>query len=298
MSATQSGDFAFEPKVWGDHIRAYFDRKLVWGAMASIDDTLKPDVGAGETVNMPFFKKIGDVEEPAEDAGLVVDKLQDDSFSCTVKEVGKAVGIKKKAFKVSAARTERIISEIQSQMGRVHAEKVDKDLIAEQNGAGNYTSGYLATAAANTMNIRTMLRAMIVAFGDKHDDTVAVFMHSLQFLDLMTDTTAGFLNADASDPMNGIDGFKGRLLGKAIIVADTCPSAGTIDGKAAYHAFALKANPYGICVKQDMEVEKDYDILAREWVFTSNEWYGVKSFHAEVSADDKRACRITTTVSV
>lgn len=298
MSATQSGDFAFVPKVWADHIRAYFDQKLVFGAMASIDTTLRDDANAGETMSFPFFVKIGAVEEPAEDEGLSVDKLQDSSFTCTVKEVGKAVGIKKKAFKVSGAKQERIISEIQMQLARVHAEKVDADLVTEMNSSGNYTSGYLATAAANVMTIRTMLQALIVAFGDKSDDAVAVYMHSKQFYDLMADTTAGFLKADANDPMNGVDGFKGRLLGKAIIIADTVPASVDIDSESAFHAFAHKANPYGICLKQNMEMERDYDILAREWVFTSNEWYGVKSFHAEVSADDKRTARITTTVSL
>jgi hypothetical protein len=298
MAGTQSSDFVFEPKVWQEHIRAYFDEKLVFGAIAAKDDSLKPDAGKGETVTFPFFKFIGDVEEPAEDESLSVDKLMDDSFSCTVKEVGKAVGVKKKAFKKSGASSDKIVSEIQRQLGIKHAKKVDEDLRTEMNTSGNYTSGYLATAAANTMKASTLLQALIVAFGDKHDETVAIYMHSLQFLDCMNDTTAGFMKADANDPFQGIGGFKGRLLNKPVIVVDTVPSAGTIDGKAAYHAFAHKMNPYGICTKQDMELERDYDILAREWVVTSNEWYGVKSFHAEVSADDKRTCRITTTTSL
>jgi len=41
MAATVSTDFTFEPKVWKDHIRAYFDKKLVFGAIAMQDDTLK-----------------------------------------------------------------------------------------------------------------------------------------------------------------------------------------------------------------------------------------------------------------
>ena len=295
MSATQSGDFVFEPKVWKDHIRAYFDKKLVFGAVASKDDSLM--AAPGETVNFPYFKAIGAVEEPAEDEGLSVDKLQDDSFSCTVKEVGKAVGIKKKAFKKSATTKEAIISEIQSQLGRVHAEKVDADLIAEINTSGNYVQGYTSTTAATDyMNIRNLLQAKITAFGDKAEDAVAVQMHSLQFLDLMKDSTAGFLKADALDPFWGMGGFMGRILGMAVFVSDQCPAGGTIDSKASRHAFFHKINPYGIIMKQDMELESDYDTLQREWVFTSNEWYGVKSFHAKINSLDYKTGRMTTVV--
>jgi hypothetical protein len=58
---TQATDFAFAPKVWQDHIMAYFDRKLVYGAFALRDDSLK--AAPGLTQNFPYFKAIGDAEE-------------------------------------------------------------------------------------------------------------------------------------------------------------------------------------------------------------------------------------------
>lgn len=296
MGATVAADFVFEPKVWQDHIRAYFDKKLVYGSVALRDESLAEDAGKGMTVNFPFFKGIGAAEEPAESSGLVVDNLEDDSFSCTVKEVGKAVGIKKKAFKKSGARSAVIIDEIQRQIARVMAEKVDADLLTEFSGASNYTDGYTATANTDKMTIKVLNQARIVAFGDKADQSIVCFMHSLQYMDLMNDSTAGFLQANANDPMFMVEGFKGRLLGMAIVTVDTIPNNGGVQiaSKDAYNAFIHKANPYGICIKQAMEVESDYDILAREWVFTGNEWYGVKSFHGKVAALDKRTCRLTT----
>lgn len=297
MSATQSSDFVFEPKVWQDHVRAYFDKKLVYGSVALRNSELTPDTGRGLTVNFPFFKTIGPAEEPDENTGLVVDKLEDDSFSCTVKEIGKAVGIKKKAFKKSAANTQRIIQEKQEQIGRVMAEKVDADLLTEFSDNGNYTQGYTATAAANVMTLSTLATGKVVAFGDKADQSIVCFMHSLQYLDMLTDTTAGMLKMDANDPMFHVQGFKGRLLGMAIVTVDTVPKNTDVDGKDSYHAFIHKMNPYGIIIKQEMEMESDYDILQREWVFTGNEWYGVKSFHGKVSALDKRTARLTTTIS-
>lgn len=300
MGATVAADFVFEPKVWQDHISAYFDRRLVYGAFALRDDTLT--AAPGLTQNFPYFKKIGDAEEPAEESGLVVDNLEDDSFSCTVKEVSKAVGVRKKAFKKSAARTERIIKEVQEQIGRVMAEKVDKDLLTEMQDDANSVNGassFLATAAADVMNVRNLNIGKIKAFGDKHKDSVVCFMHSLQFLDLMNDTTAGFLKADAQDPMFLVEGFEGRLLGMAIVTVDSIPKnvAGQIDGKDAYDAYVHKMNSYGFMVKQDMELESDYDILHRQWVFAGDQWYGVKSFHGKISSDDKKSARLRTTAS-
>lgn len=298
MGSTVAADFAFEPKVWQDHVRAYFDKKLVHGAFALRNNELTPDAGKGMTVNFPYFKAIGAAEEPAENAGLSVDNLEDDSFSCTVKEVGKAVGIKKKAFKKSAATTDKIISEIQEQIGRVMAEKVDADLVTEMNTSGNYTQGYTATAAANVMTLNVLAEGKTVAFGDKADQSVVCVMHSLQHLDMLRDSTAGMLKLDANDPLFWVEGFKGRLMGMAIVVADTVPKLTDIDGKDAYAAFIHKLSPYGIIIKQEMEMESDKDILQREYVFTGNEWYGVKSFHGKVSSLDKRTARLSTTISL
>lgn len=297
MASTVAADFAFEPKVWQDHIRAYFDKKLVYGAFALRNSDLSPDAGKGMTVNFPYFKAIGAAEEPLEAASLTVDNLEDDSFSCTVKEVGKALGVRKKAFKKSAASTGRIIEEIQSQLARVMAEKVDGDLNTEFTTVGNWVQGYLATIAGDTMNVRSLHEGKIKAFGDKADQAQVVFMHSLQYLDLVNDSTAGFLKADANDPMFGLEGFKGRMLGMAIVTVDSVPLLAQIAGKDAYRATIHKAGSYGIIIKQEMEVERDYDLLAREWLFTANEWYGVKSFHSKVAALDYRTASVVTTIS-
>lgn len=296
MAATVAADFVFEPKVWKDHVSAYFDDKLLFGAIAMRDDTLAQ--APGTSINFPYFKTIGAVEEPAEAAALSVDSLSDDSFSATVKEVGKAVGVKKKAFKVSAASTDRIIQEITSQMGRRHAEKIDDDLLTEFSTSGNFVNGYTATVAANTLNVRSVLQAKIAGFGDHQEDAIAIQMHSKQLYDLMADSTSGFLKADANDPMYAIPGFSGRLFGMAIFVSDKMPQVTDIDGKSAYRAFIHKMEPYGFILKQDMELESDYDLLNREWLFTTNQWYAVKSFHAKISSLDLKTVEMITTVSL
>lgn len=296
MSSTTAADFVFEPKVWSDHIQAYFDKFLVFGAFAVRNNELQAE-GTGLSVNFPYFKAIGGAEEPAETAALTVDKLSDDSFSATVFEVGKAVGFTKKSFKKSAASMDSIMAEAQRQIARVHAEKVDAKLLAEIETAGEV--GYAAAADADVMNIRSLNVGKIKAFGDKHQDAQVVFMHSLQLLDLQNDTTSGFLKADANDPMNMVKGFAGRLLGMAVVVNDNMTMIAPAGGitKNRYRSIICKENAYGIMMKQEMEMDSDKDILTREIIVTGNEWYAVKNFHGKISAQDKKIAFLTTTVS-
>jgi len=292
---SQSSDFVFEPKIWQDHVDAYFRQKLVYGAFAfEPEDRLNNDAGTGMTITFPYFKKIGDAEEPGENESLIPDTLSDDSFSATVFEVAKAVGIKKKAWKKSGASRDRLMSESQRQIARVHAEKLDAKLKDETNNVSNYKVGYLATANTDKMSVKKMLQAKIVSFGDLHNEALVCFMHSFQFHDMMADDGTGFLKADANDPFVGINGFQGRILGMGIVTADSTVKVADIAGKPAYRAMFHKAGSYGWIKKQEMEMDSDYDILAREWVVTGNEWYAVKSFHAKVSADDLKAGSITT----
>lgn len=293
MSSTVKSDVAFVPKVWSDHMMAYYDRKLSLGQLALMDKTLTAQ--KGETVTFPYFKNIGAAQEPSESTSLTVSPLQDDSFSCTVKEVGKAVGWKDAALRKSAAGKDAQEAEAQRQIGRVMAEKVDADLITLIEGVANHSNGVIAAADADKMTIGKLLESKIVGFGDKHDEAVAVAMHSLHFLDLMKDSSAGFLKADANDPFYGSPGFIGRILGMALFTLDTMPEVTGVAGatKKIYSSYIFKANPYGIYMAEEMKVEMDRDILARENLIASTMWYGVCGLHAKVSADDKRIVRST-----
>ncbi len=302
MGATASTDLLFEPKVWSDHVKAYFDDKLVFGAFALRNRDLQAE-GTGLTVNFPYYKQIGACEEPTETESLTVDNLSDDSFSATVFEAGKAVGIKKKAFKATGDSSAGLLAEAQRQIARVHAEKVDNKLIGEiySNAVpgvyDNAIVGYKSTLKDDGMTVKKFMQGRIGAFGDKYDESVVAFMHSKQLLSLLTDANAGFLKSDANDPLSVVKGFQGRTInGTAIVVADKVPQYfEVIDTQAAYACSFHKMNAYGIMEKQMMEFDDDKDILAREIIVTGNEWYAVKSFHGKISADDKKSGLIITT---
>jgi len=291
--STSSSDFIFDPKVWHDHVQAYFDDKLVYGAFALRNKKLTGE-GTGVTVDFPYYNTIGDAEEPLENEALTVDNMSDDSFSVSVFEVGKAIGVKKKAFKKSADSKDGILSEAQSQMAQRHAEKVDDKLITEIHLASSHDDVSPGGAAAASMNVRELNKARITAFGDKMDDADVCFMHSFQYLDFTNDTVAGFLKADANDPAFLVEGFMGRFLGMAIVVADSTPVVAGLGANQEYGCTLHKMNAFGIIEKQEIEFDKDKDVLTREVLVTSNQWYGVKSFHKKISPLDRKSARLRT----
>ena len=208
-----------------------------------------------------------------------------------------------------------IVTEINEQIGRVHAERVEKRLAAEitsYNGSNdlNHTLGTdrsmydnlllstVAGAATDTMNVRRLLTAKKLAFGDKSGAAVVCFMHSLQLLDLMADTGSGFLKADANNPFSMINGYEGRITKMVIIESDLVPKLPMqIDGKDAYLAHFHKVNAYGIIEKKDFKMEDDKDILSRKMIWVGTQWYGVKSFHRKISSKDDKSGALITTVN-
>lgn len=287
---TKASDIAFRPKVWSDHVMAYFDQQLGIASLAKVDRTLT--ASPGETVNFPYYKRIGAAEKPGEDDSLQVDKLSDDAFPVTVEEVGKAVGWKDKAHRVSAngPSVAPAEAEAQRQMARVFAEQAEADCIVAMNSAS--VQGTVGSAAAHTANIRSLLVSKVTAFGDKQNQAKAVIMHSQDFVNIMSDATAGFLHANATMPMYGRAGFMGQLLGMGdVFVLDSVPQAPNIDGKKAWYHYFLKEDPFGIYMAADVKLEKDRDILARENVMAGTLWYGTLSLHGKVSSLDLRVGR-------
>lgn len=289
MGATVAADVVFRPKVWSDHAMAYFDRKMSLGQLALVDKTLTS--APGETVNFPYYKAIGAAQSPSESEGLEVEALEDDSFSVTVAECGKAVGWKDKSKRVGAQKDPE--GEAQRQIGRVIAEKVDTDLQTLINVSDNYVTGFTAAGASDKFTLSELLKLKIACFGDKMGQAIAVSMHSLNYATMMTDTTSGMLKMDANDPFYGVEGFMGRILGMAIFVLDTSLRVSDQGAKKTYAVHIFKANPFGIYMAEELMFEKDRDILHRENIVAATCWYGTLGLHAKVATNDYRIGRGT-----
>lgn len=288
MPITQAADFAFVPQVASDHVTAYFEKQLVMGAFAVPSNVLKADAKAGETVTMPFYKKIGAAEEPLETGVLSVDKLQDDSFTATVKEIGKAVGFTDASLVKNGDSDSNTYEEATKQVGQVFAEKVDADLITEVFLPTSHVVGYNAAAALDVCNVQNILRGKINAFGDKQFEAKTLILHSQHLITFGVELFNKMIIKDANDPYAMVPGFMGRILDMVVIVNDQMPQQTDVAGKKVYAALAMKDMPYGYITKKDMNMESDRDILARQNIMAATQWYAVKSYHAKIAAADKR----------
>lgn len=296
MAATLAADFGFQPQVAKDHISAYFRKKLVVGAFAYNDNTLKGE--DGDIIDFPFYSKIGAAEKPAETASLTVDNLTDGSFQATVFEVGKAVGFTKKSLRKHAKGPDGAFQEAAAQIAQVHAELLEDELIAVMENVANHDQIFTATVVGDLMNIRLLNQVRLTGFGDRADEAVVWMVHSHNWLDFLNDTTAGFLKMDANDPFYSVPGFQGRLFGMAVVITDNMPRVTDIGGKRVYASYIAKANAYGFLEAQETEIEDDYDLLARQYVMTGNQWYAVRGFHKAISTDDARLLRMEVASSV
>jgi hypothetical protein len=291
-----ASDFGFQPQVAKDHISAYFRKKLVFGAFAYTDNTLTAQ--DGDIIDFPFYSKIGAAEKPAESSSLTVDNLTDGSFQATVFEVGKAVGFTKKSLRKHAKGPDGAFMEASAQIAQVHAELLEDELVTVMDTASNHDEIFTASADTNLMTIRLVNQVRLTGFGDRADEAVVWYCHSLNFLDFLNDTTAGFLKMDANDPFYSVPGFQGRLFGMAVVVTDNVPREADISGKRVYASYIAKGNAYGFMEAQAAEIEDDYDLLARQYVMTGNQWYAVRGFHKAISTDDARLLKFTAASSV
>lgn len=295
MARTLAADFGFQPQVAKDHIAAYFRKKLVLGAFAYSDDTLKAQ--DGDVIDFPFYGKIGAAEKPAETAALTVDKLTDGSFQATVFEAGKAVGFTKKSLRKHSGGPEAAFKEASRQIAQVHEELLEAELLGVMTNVANHD--VVGTAVdTQLLTIRKINEYRLLGFGDRSDEAVVCFIHSHNYLDFMNDSTAGFLKMDAQSPWYQVPGYQGSLFGMAVVITDNMPRETDLNGKRVYGGFIAKANAYGYMMAQETEIEDDYDILAREYVLTGNQWYAVRGFHKAISSDDSRLLKFSVQSSI
>ena len=319
MPVTKAANFTFDPQLAMRHIAGYFRRELVWGNLCW-KLSAKKFSAPGKTLTFPYFGNISDAEKPGEDDELAVDSLGDNQFTATVYEVGKAVGITDSAMYEMGCTHGEWESEAHSQIGRVMAEQVDKDLIAEiskdtehdavnpafvgditiGSAFGNDKGANDAAFVSQLCNIRHISSALTQAFGDKRREAAAIVLHSEHYNAIETDVQAGFLQADANDPLHQVKGFIGKssmFFGLPFFINDNVPEAaditvtdsgGTTQKYKTYNMVILKKDAYGLMVKQKPSIEYARNILKRQDIMSSTQWYAVKGFHKKINAADQR----------
>ena len=293
---------------------AYFRKKLGWARFAwKLEKSFEST--PGNTVTIPVMGKLGAAEKPSEDDRVDVDSLGDSSFSATVYEVAKAFGITDAARIRMGLSNDKWEEHGWNQVARVIAELIDSDvqgILAAGDGhddvrdATNFVStgafptdkSLVAGFATNAPTVRSLYKDMVKGFGDKNSECMAICMHSKHLQALLTDDKAGLLKADALDPFNGLAGFKGRLLSKAIFEIDNITkgskitvtdSGGATQKFQAYQIAFLKPDPYALMLKREAKTEQARDMLGRRDIGMATKWYTFMTLHKKVDNEDVRA---------
>lgn len=191
------------PEVFGDMVTAKFKGKLVIGNFALNDTTL---VGTpGDTIHFPKFDAIGDAEDLTEDVAMVPEVLTSSDAKATIKEVGKAVTISDQAALGSVGNP---IDEATTQVGKVVARKIDKDLITE--GITNCPSSRVILAT-DTEDFHLKVADAKSLWGDEAEEITVLAIHSKMYTSLLKD--ANFISADKYPAGVLVSGAIGTIYG-------------------------------------------------------------------------------------
>ena len=316
MPTTLPSNWGFDPVVWSMHAKAYKDRKLRLGVIAEKSSDLK-EQGTGLTVNYPYFRSAGPGQQIGPAEAVTYEGISDDSFPVTVREYVKGLSVTRAALYASSVKDkEEIADHMQEQAGRALAELIDDGLnneVTKFNGGptpsnaniasldlskfDNMEVVYKSAGVNDTFNVRIFLKAMVDAFGDKANETTALYLHSRVWSDFLRDSNAGFLKADANSPYNAMKEYLGSYLGVSFIMVDSCKKVGQINNKDVFLSHFHKPGPYGILEKQDIMFEEAKDMSFRQENIQASSWWGVTSFHKKISDLDKKSGGILTVVS-
>lgn len=275
MAKTLSTDL-YRPEVWADLAYEKFVGKAIVATSPAVvtDDQLVGE--PGDTVNMPKWKNLDDMEDLEETDVLVPEKLSQSNSQATIKEAGKAVEWTDKAQLTGIGNVQ---DEAIRQFGILAARKVDADLIAAATatvtGGITYADGTTATnsaplslTATGGLTWANIVKAGLL-FGDDFDPTefAGLYVNSAGAEVMMNDDK--FIAASQNAGGNGLlsNGLLGTRNGLNIFLTNRL---------SATKALLLKQNSLGLFYKRRPVVEQDRDILARSTVVATNLHYAVK----------------------
>lgn len=256
------------PEVFGDMVTAKFKGKLVIGNFALTDTTL---VGTpGDTVHFPKFNAIGDAEDLTEDVAMVPEVLTSSDAEATIKEVGKAVTISDQAALGSVGNP---IDEATTQVGKVVARKIDKDLITE--GITNCPSSRIILAT-DTEAFHLKVADAKSLWGDEAEEITVLAIHSKMYTSLLKD--ANFISADKYPAGVLVSGAIGTIYGVPVMITDRVPYDATT---GVAKSLMLQQNALGYVTKRAPLIETGRDILKRNTTVATNVHYAVKLINTD-----------------
>lgn len=252
-----------DPEVMAPAIAGKMENAIKFTKYADLDRTL---VGQpGSTITRPKYGYIGAAEDLEEGVPMDTSKMSMTTTEVTVKETGKAVEITEKAIITNVGGT---VGEAERQLALSMADKVEIDYIAELDKA-------LQTVPGSPTSPAKILEAIAV-FDTEVDLDLVLFINPKDYTALVQNvlTVGGSVQERAMTT-----GQVAELVGvKAIERSRRVPA-----GKGYLQIYNATDNAESedqsgaveIVLKQDVNVNKDADILKRTVVIATNRHYAV-----------------------
>lgn len=242
------------PEVLQDAIRGEFQKVVALNGTgaAVVSPTLPGGLRGGDTVKVPYFGVLGELEDVAEGTPLTPTALTMTSETATVQHSGKAFEITEWA-QLAAAYADPY-AEAARQLREAVTRRIDKALI-DAAVTTTLVKDVYSAVSPRTLDYDVVIDAKLL-WGDEQSDIALLVVHSKVFGDLLRlkDTTGRpLVNADAT----GAD--LPRFAGIPVRVSDRLPVSA--DDPPKYTSLIVKRGALAAWYGGEPEVQTDRDIL-------------------------------------
>lgn len=268
MASTTFSD-VFVPQVATQVATAQFANELALGIAGAPFVAPFPSVDAigqeGSTVSFPRWDALGEFAALTEDVAMTPEAMATSTDTAVVQVAGKAVEITDLA---SLAARGDPSSEAGMQFAALAARYVDAALVTEAE-----TTALVATPVAAVISWDAIVDCLVTNWGDRaFRDFGGLVIHSKQYGDLLKDSA--FQSIAAFGEPTLATGMIGKVAGYPVYVSDriTVDAVPTPD---EYDAIILKKGALGLKFQRQLLVEKDRDILKKNWVLAADVRFAV-----------------------
>jgi hypothetical protein len=276
------------PEVLAEAVRGEFAgvNALYGTGAAFVTGSGWPNARGGDTIKVPYFGTIGEMEDLASDEGagstvpsLTPAKLDMSSESATVAHSGKAIEMTRWA-QLAAMYTDPY-GEAARQLRIAFERRIDKALLTEAGTTSLAKDIYDGTTNANGRLTWQALLGAKMLWGDETDDIALVIMHSNTLYDLLlteVEDGAGSTNMPLfQSAMNG-ELIRAPGVGAPIKVSDraTLEDSGDITGSHdRYTTLLVKRNALALWFSggEGLDIQTDRDILSDTDVAALHTYY-------------------------
>lgn len=257
-----------DPEVMAPMISAKLPKAIVATAFAKIDTTLEGQ--AGSTITVPKYEYIGDAEEVAEGVEQGDAQLTTTTAEYKVKKIVKDVTITDEAVLSGYGNP---IGEINNQLAKSIASKVDNDVIDTLKGA------QVKKTFANDISYNNVIDALDL-FLEEENVPKVMFVHPHQISTLRKD--ANFISADKYNQEVIMRGEIGMIANTRVVASRKAVNeAGTyyqnpiVQLRAESQTGDEELSAVTIYLKRGVNVETDRIVKGKKTLISADEHYVV-----------------------